>query len=190
MRTSITVVVLCILTGSIGCGSKKTEGNSNDGGQPAASEWHKGSEPFKVGDVELTVKSAGIGSCYVLGDNAVGEGFLVVLNVKNAHENKQLRLATWGNDKTVKLTDNFGNIFKYKIPPPYGRRKWVFEDKDRLSVNLNAGENYDDVMMFEEPGKNIEFLRLELPAKSIGKEGTIKIQINKSEFNPKNILAR
>jgi DNA-directed RNA polymerase subunit RPC12/RpoP len=132
--------------------------------------------PIKVGAIEVTLKSAEYKTWVMVQEGTRNEGFLVFLTVANTHETKQFRFAPWWTVKNkLRLTDNFGNQYLYKTIPSYGYREL---EQDR-SVNLNAGRSYEDLLVFEEPAANAQFLTLELPGENVGRGGPIRFRITK-----------
>ena len=76
------------------------------------------------------------------------------------------------------LTDNFGNPYKpFKVNVALGEE---IPGQISAETSIYPEKNIEDLLVFEPPLENIEFLRLELPAAACGMTGTLHLQIPKS----------
>jgi hypothetical protein len=153
-------------------------------GQPRGEpEWVNPDEKSWVsGDVEVTVGSPSVGPVLLkrLGEERVSENklFQVYVSLKNRSENRKIDYESWGdanrliNEHAPRLADNFGNFYKRVH---FGLGTTIFQQIK--SASIRPGESVADLLVFEEPLNNVEYLRLELPESAFGGTGTMRFQI-------------
>ena len=77
----------------------------------------------------------------------------------------------------LRLTDNFKNTYKRVN---FGL---LAEVKGQIkSESIYPGKTVNDLLVFEVPLKNVQYLRLELPAENIGGSGKLRFQIPQSKI--------
>lgn len=136
------------------------------------------------GSLQITVKK--IENCK-LGDfdpksrvkDKTREYCFVTIKVKNvSKDDKLLDVPGWGVKGTasVKLLDDKGNQFKTQRVP--------VENQADSTMQIGSGEEFTDILVFNPPKfKNVEFLRLNLPAIS-GEDASARIFVAKDFFAP------
>lgn len=148
---------------------------------PAA--WAPANRPLKFGDVQLRVVSATVGRIQMKGSLSDGyesaDSYLkLVLEVSNSSQDRKLDFASWmGSDFAISrdyasVRDNHNNIYK-RIDFGFSTRAEGQIDRE----SLYPGKSVRDVLVFEPPIRNVEYLRLELPAKNFGGDGMIRFEI-------------
>ena len=134
----------------------------------AEEEWAPADKPVKQGDVQIQAVSVKVGKVRIRDrirqEMATSKEPLlsVALRATNLSTTKKIDYHTWAgrqfsisNDK-ANLTDNFGNHYKavtFGFDPPVGRTE---------SASVYPGKPVDDVLVFEAPLENVEYLNLEL----------------------------
>ncbi len=157
----------------------------------ADEEWAPADKPVKQGDVQIQAVSVRVGKVRVRDrirqETATSKEPLlsVALKATNLSTTKKIDYHTWAgrefslsNDK-AKLTDNFGNRYKtvtFGFDPPVGRTE---------SASVYPGKPVEDVLVFEAPLNNVEYLNLELPAENVGGEGMFRLRIPASMIQRK-----
>jgi hypothetical protein len=148
---------------------------------PAA--WVSANQPLKIGDVQVRVVSATVGKIRMKGSLADGyesaDSYLkLVIEVSNSSQDRKLDFASWmGSDFSISrdyasVRDNHNNLYK-RIDFGFTTRAEGQIDRE----SLYPGKSVRDVLVFEPPIRNVEYLRLELPAKNFGEDGMIRFQI-------------
>ncbi len=74
------------------------------------------------------------------------------------------------------LTDNFGNPYKRLSLDPGSQVPGQISS----ATSIYPGKRLEDLLVFEPPIENLQFLRLELPAAAFGGTGTLRLQIPKT----------
>jgi len=149
--------------------------------------WAPGTERVRQGDVQVRVVSVRVGRI-ILEDTIRADTFessqpylRVVLEVKNASQSRKLDFTTWmGGDFSISrdfasVRDNHDNIYK-RIDFGFSTHAQGHVESD----SLYPGKSLYDVLVFEPPISDIDYLRLELPAKNFGGEGMIRFEIPKT----------
>lgn len=136
-----------------------------------------------VGDVKIKIISAEID--FVTGKNfkefTSKEKLLkITVRVTNANPNRKVEFEGWGKhdfsfDDSPSLKDNFKNSYKL-INFGLGARV----DGQVKIESLYPEKPITDLLVFEAPLGNVEFLILELPNKNIGGKGSLKFKIPSS----------
>lgn len=134
------------------------------------------------GDIQITVerllnfKGRVI---YSLGGMELPSKLTIYLNVKNLSGTRKVDFTTWRGSGTstfrdyATLTDNFQNQYKR------------YEDPTILTVypySLYPSQTIQDVLEFEPPLTNIEWLHLELPGNNFGGAGVVRFEIPASKI--------
>jgi hypothetical protein len=147
--------------------------------------WAPASEVVKQGDVQIRVVSAAVGKIKVQSTFSdtfePSEPYLkIVLEVRNQSRTRKLDFLSWRNEgfsisRTFKasIRDSHDNTYNQRATG-YGR---LAENQDG-SGSLYPGKSLIDVVVFEPPIANIEYLRLELPAENFGGDGMIRFEIS------------
>jgi len=133
-----------------------------------------------VGDIKIKIISAEID--FVTG-NTFGEFkskeklLKIIVKVTNANPNRKVEFEGWGKhdfsfDYSLSLKDNFKNSYKL-INFGIGARV----DGQVGVESLYPDKPITDLLVFEAPLGNMEYLVLELPNKNIGGKGSLKFKI-------------
>jgi len=166
-------------------------------------EWTDASkDAVQHGEVSIRVKSISINSVagkvnsYVTGKVITAsvvtqDQFLIIrIAIENPSDTRIVKVAYdgWGrglSDRS-RLKDNFGNEYIMRRPriKMYGN---IFSDEFQADGQFTGskaqpeqvypGKSITDVLLFDFPVDRAEFLRLELPASTIGGSGTLRFQI-------------
>jgi hypothetical protein len=138
--------------------------------------WSK-SPTVMQGDIKVTMSEMRAGQATLGGMRITRQRFLYVnIVVQNLSTTKKIDFKTWRSselgfeDSPATLADNFGNKYKQQSPPR------VFEGHDD-EKSLYPNDKFSDVLYFEAPVQNIQWLHLELPAKNFGGEGMIRFEV-------------
>lgn len=163
--------------------TERTKGRGPKKRKPAIT-WTSALRPVAQGDVQIRVTAARVGKV-TLQDRILDRTFetdepylTVVVRVSNESRTSKLDFATWmGMDFSFErdyasLKDNYGNIYKRVT---FGATTHPVGHVERAS--LYPHKSLEDVLVFEPPLRNIEYLRLELPAGNFGGKGMIRLQI-------------
>jgi hypothetical protein len=106
---------------------------------------------------------------------------LISTRVSNQSQTKKIDYKGWASSfrSAVHLSDNFDNRYKEIT---FG----TFSDivGQVKSESIHPGRSIDDLLVFEIPLANVEYLRLELPADHFGEKGEVRFQI------PKDMIGR
>jgi hypothetical protein len=106
---------------------------------------------------------------------------MIKLELLNTNPTKKMEYRSWaGGDFSLDrdyatLKDNFGNSYK-RIT--FGLSAYPVGAVQR-SASIYPNKSVTDVLVFEVPLENIEYLRLELPAKNFDGTGMLRLQISK-----------
>lgn len=105
----------------------------------------------------------------------------IELVIENKHTNRKISFEGWGSSSTFladdapHVSDNFGNAYK-RISFGLGSRI----DGQASSESIYPGKQAKDLLVFEAPVENVDYLRLELPATNFGGTGKLRLQIPKT----------
>lgn len=103
---------------------------------------------------------------------------LISINLMNTASNKKSEYKTWNGEDFAftrdyaALTDNHGNIYKRVS---FGITENIVGAID--TATLYPGEAITDVLVFERPVANFEYLELELPSSNFGGSGMVRFRI-------------
>lgn len=155
--------------------------------QEEQEQWFDATRPIQFGDIRVQVISASIGKIDLkdmFGDAAESRNELlaIVLEVTNLNPQRKIDYYTWrGRDFAFDrdfgtLRDNFGNNYK-RIDFGYG----TFPTNSvKEFESIYPLRSIRDVLIFQPPISNIEYLDLELPAENVGTTGMIRLRIPKT----------
>lgn len=159
--------------------------------QEEQEQWFDATHPIQSGDIRVQVISASVGKIDLkdmFGDAAESRNELlaIVLEVTNLNPQRKMDYYTWrGRDFAFDrdfgtLRDNFGNNYK-RIDFGYG----TFPTNSvKEFESIYPLRSIRDVLVFEPPISNIEYLDLELPAENVGSTGMIRLRIPKTMISP------
>lgn len=150
-------------------------------------EWASAKQPVRQGDVQVRVVRSAKEQTPLnrLGEDTRSKEELlsVYLEVRNLSTSTKLTYKTWqGADFSfdrdyARLTDNFGNSYK-RIKFGFGTEIVGQVRTDSIYPN----KSIRDVLVFESPIENTEYLELELPADNFGGEGMLRIRIPREMY--------
>ncbi len=89
------------------------------------------------------------------------------VGLENVGNSRKIDYQGWGVANAPTLTDNFGNA--YRQMPGH-----------ELRETLHPGKSVHDVLVFEAPLANVQYLRLKLPASAFGGWGRLQLEIPRS----------
>ncbi|MCC7409729.1 MAG: hypothetical protein IT442_16815 [Phycisphaeraceae bacterium] len=149
--------------------------------------WAPATTPVRQGDVQVRIVYVRVGkvalqSPFSEGSRLTKEPLLAItVELTNISQSRKLDYHTWaGADFTVErdyatVQDNFGNTYRRigfgSTTEPVGRTE---------RASLYPGKAQTDVLVFEEPVANVEYLNLELPAANFGGTGMIRLRVSAS----------
>jgi hypothetical protein len=145
-------------------------------------EWVMAPTPVQLGGVEVKVVSAKVAPVALRGPTGEGRSeesqLILTIEVTNTKQNRKIDYRTWaGGDVSfdrdfAMLKDNFKNNYKRItfgiFDRPIGRV---------VSESIYPGKNLRDVLVFEAPLDNVEYLDLDMPGKNVNEDGIFKIRI-------------
>jgi hypothetical protein len=144
-------------------------------------EWVDASRDALIhGDIRLRISSATVGSPafqQVSGKQPPRDRCLVLgLRVTNAGIAGKVSYAGWASgslpqDRPI-LRDDQGHTYPEKVFDPI----WVIKGRATGS-SIPPGKTLDDVLIFEAPPSSVSHLRLELPARPLGGQGQLRMEI-------------
>lgn len=157
----------------------KTQQTTNEGGDWVDAERFTA----RQGEVCIAVTLARVGRIPLAQFREEGtskENLLAIdVRISNSGQTHKIDYRTWGHDgfdllgsRSPQLHDNFKNRYR-GISFGFGTEV-VGQVKDEA---IYPGKWLDDVLVFERPLENIQYLRLELPASAFGGKGAIRFQI-------------
>lgn len=149
----------------------------------AEPEWLDASKNVAYqGDLNIGVSKAWVGKVAIeyLGDKAESteKHLIMVVRMRNLSDTKKINYRGWSTDEDinrVELTDNFGNSYRMS---GFGVGTEIVGQKKREAIH--PGQITADLLVFERPLENANFLKLSLPARNFGGSGKIGFQIPKS----------
>lgn len=145
--------------------------------------WLPANQPARLGEVQIRIVSASVGRIRMKGTLSDGfesndEYLKLVVEVTNQSRSRKRDFATWmGRDFSISqdyavVRDNHGNVYK--------RMDFGFSTRPEGQIDresLYPGKSIQDVLVFEPLIRDIEYVRLELPAENFGGEGMIRFEI-------------
>jgi hypothetical protein len=143
-------------------------------------EWADSALPQQIGDVRVGIAAVAIGKVPLEGlfDEGQSTDPLLIVRVTIENLSRSRKIDFRGFDPEVpalefaQLTDNHENSY---------RRVGFGAAKPKGQVKIDSiypGKSIDDLLVFEIPVETAKYLRLELPAKNVGREGTFRFQIS------------
>lgn len=140
------------------------------------------SDTIQEGDIQVKIISASSGPVFL--DNGEGLGmtpskeyFLIKLQVTNLSQNRKTDFSTWRAtsllDSSSSLSDNFGNSYKQIVftQPLYSKQD---------EATIYPQHYFDDMVIFEIPVQNYQWLHLQLSARNFGGFGNLRFEIANS----------
>jgi hypothetical protein len=148
---------------------------------PAAPVWVDASKPVQAGDVRLwLVASLGFVSYDSIVDGksqSQEKRLLIQVRIENIGKTRKINYTGWGlgllNPNAATLKDNFDNTYK-RVMPEFGS---TIVGQVSETTSIYPSKYLDDLLVFEAPVENMQFLRLVLPAAALGGEGEFYLQI-------------
>ena len=145
---------------------------------PQQTEWVNASQGA-VQQAGVRVRVAGVAVKKVplqdpAGRRKPGEGSLVIrLRISNASADRLVEYRSWSaaGENVPRLQDDKGKPYPLR---DFGQDQVVGQVRHSL---LPMAKWVDDVLVFEPPPANIEWLRLELPGAGVGLEGQFRLEI-------------
>lgn len=158
---------------------------SNPGTEKPADE-PKQSSDVAVSVVDVGIKQIGVTATITNKEQWSKEEHLrVKISIKNTSKTKKINYRPWGSERIsvmgdrAKLSDNFGN--KYAMVS-FGYTSRPNGAVESSSESIYPETELTDVLVFEKPVKNCEFLTLELPLSNAGEKGTVQIKIDAKQW--------
>jgi hypothetical protein len=115
---------------------------------------------------------------------------VIAVGIGNLSQNRKIDYRGWGKihsllQDTATLTDNFGNEYKFRSFPVTTKPFHNFGGELGLvpqveSSSIHPGVMLVDLLVFEEPLENIDYLRLQLAASNFQGDGHLRFQIPRS----------
>ncbi len=145
-------------------------------------KWTK-SDTIRKGDVQISVIELFARYSPVYGPGPEGfvvtkpAGLTMTVNVKNLSSAKKIDFTTWrlkasnASKDYALLSDSSGNSYKQIVSQDTGD-----------DASIYPGKSFDDLIMFQVPVDNIQWLHLELPAANFGGWGTLRFEIPASKL--------
>lgn len=169
---------------------------SNSGQQTplsAAGEWSK-SHIVKQGDVQIKIEDwTELGGVKAESPSEPGGWatynnlFTMRVVLSNLSKTRKIDFTTWrgeplhfGKDCAT-LSDDNGNVYKqinFEGKPL--RADWNYDDY-KNETTIYPQTEFTDLLVFEQPVKNLKWLHLELPANNFGGSGMIRFEISPDE---------
>lgn len=152
-------------------------------------------EPKQASDVIVTVVDVGIKQIGVktFGDKeqwSKEEHLRVKLSIRNTSKTKKIDYRPWGSERIsvladrAKLTDNFGNRYGMVTFGISARPNGAVESTESIYPETEL----TDVLVFEKPVKNCEYLTLELPLSNVGDKGNnVQIKIDAKRWQKADV---
>lgn len=145
----------------------------------------KAEEPKQASDVIVTILDVGIKQIGVktFGDKeqwSKEEHLRVKLSIRNTSKTKKIDYRPWGSERIsvladrAKLTDNFGNRYGMVTFGISAHPNGAVESTESIYPDTEL----TDVLVFEKPVKNCEYLTLELPLSNVGEKGSVQLKID------------
>jgi len=190
----LSVFIALVITGGLAAAFQKavaqgkktnqeTESKSTNQKASEVEEWSK-SLSVKQGNMKVTVQKVHIGT--VNHNDALGQPqvtaekfFAIDLAVANLSPTKKTDFQTWRGvtfgigGGFANLTDNSGNSYKRINITPSMEDGSSYPD----TVSIYPQKEHRDLLVFELPVENIEWLHLELPAENFGGSGMLRFEI-------------
>lgn len=165
--------------------------SANQSPAPTATGFVLADSPVRQGETQVQVRAVRVGKVSTRDrfDGGKGESrevlLAIELEISNLSATKKLEYHTWGGTAMsfgtrTALRDNFGNTYKLVN---FGFGTLVAGAVE--SESIYPGKSASDVLVFEEPVGQVEFLDLELPASQFDGEGTLRIRIPASMIERK-----
>jgi hypothetical protein len=150
---------------------------------PPTVTWFDARKPITVGDVRLQIVGLSVAP-YSFDSIVDGKGvspdkyLLLHVRIENIGKTRKIDYTGWaqGISNAASLTDNFGNTYK-RVTPEFGSKITGPVAQVEATTSIYPGNQLDDLLVFEPPLKDAQYLRLVLPAPALGGTGNFHIQI-------------
>jgi hypothetical protein len=158
---------------------------AGEGAEPAP-DWVDASKHYaQIGDLRVRVMQVRRGPAASTDEPrppGTEECLHIALRVYNAGTSRRLEYRGWGlpadpGGPAVVLLDDRGQTCRLRSLGPGGEAAGQVR-----SASIAPLRPIDDVLLFDLPAANVEFLRLELPAAAVGEAGTLRLQLPRSLF--------
>lgn len=157
--------------------------------QPSTTATKAADEPKQVSEVVVTVLDVGIKQIGVktFGDKEQWSKEVhlrVKISIRNTSKTKKIDYRPWGIERIsvvsdrAKLTDNFGNRYGMVTFGISARPNGAVESTESIYPETEL----TDVLVFEKPVKNCEYLTLELPLSNAGEKGSVQLKIDAKQW--------
>jgi hypothetical protein len=182
----VAILIALFVTGGISTLIAKHENQSNSTNQKTLTtttmpqtessgsekSWSK-SRVVQQGDLQIQVEQMYINPDFVpngigMGVDPTGDNFHIKVNISNLSRTQKIDFSTWRDNAT--LSDNYGNSYKaivFSSTPTYLHN----------NATIYPGQEISDILIFQSPVANWEWLHLELPASNFGGSGMIRFEI-------------
>lgn len=186
----LVVLVGCPMMFSVGLQTARTNARISAEKQNQEAHWSDAKYNLTRGDVKIKVMKAVVDHVPLkfMGDSKSEDKLLAIqVRITNLHSEKILKYDSWGSEpldldpeNRAVLKDNYGNTYN----------RCHFGIGTRVVGQVRNESIYphrfiDDILVFEPPTYNCEYLLLKLPCETYGGEGEFRIKIPRSmiEFN-------
>jgi len=163
-------------------------GSSEPADQPAEDKWIDASKSaIERGDVRVKIISAVKGFPKLSAQlKNPEEQLILTIDLYNRNSRRKLDYSGWGQrariNLAVKLTDDAENLYHLKT---YVR---VTVEGQLTTKSIYPRESIQDILVFERPIDDIEYLRLELPAGAFGEPGMLYFKIPKEMISQQDAI--
>jgi hypothetical protein len=164
--------------------SRTVKAVSIEDGNAAPVEWVDASKAaWQCDGVRVSISSASVGPVDLVGPNKKRERtkakyLRLRLRLRNEGVGRMVEFGGWSSQTgpaAARLTDSAGKVLAVKT----FEASWQ-PDGRAVAVTLFPGKSAEDILVFEIPAKNVEYLRLELPGAAFGDAEPVKFQIPRS----------
>lgn len=150
---------------------------------PDMADWPDGTQQDVThGDLSVRITSAEVGPVALTQAGrrslSADKHLIVRLRLRNTGATKTINYKDWADKDPLNdehagtLEDNFGDSYE-QVSFPAGSTV----DGQLKRATIQAGKAAEDVLVFDKPAENVEYLRLELPASAIGGDGKLRLRI-------------
>jgi hypothetical protein len=178
-----TFVFVSVITVLVATGRLKSLQKSA-GASPAENQWVDASKfrPSRSGNTSVLIGPISSGS--LIGTDLLsgmpylssGRFMQIYIHIKNENLNRKVDYKSWQTQvgSAGQLLDNFGNAYRL-VDYPTSIRPAAMERA--AGPSIYPGKETTDLLLFEPPVENAEYLRLELPGENVGEPGSFRFQI-------------
>jgi hypothetical protein len=176
----IAAIALAIVLGQPGAGAHPSIPRTlakGDGTREELVDWSSATAPVRHGEVRI--ESVAVGKVPLVGSLGYGittqdELLAIKVQLRNVSRSTKIEYHSWMHhdfsmDRDyATLADNFANSY---------RSTSGFSSETLYLESLYPGKSLSDVLTFERPVGEVEYLDLELPAKNFGGQGMVRVRI-------------